>query len=87
MRRNSPSGSTLIRPPSLSTLLPKADEIERWGTTSLILQRWSARDEEAALAWLDAHPDLLPADYAQKATSLTDEVRAQILRQSAPNAD
>ena len=67
--------------------LPLANEIERWGTTSLVLQRWSAHDEEAALAWLDAHPDLLPADYAQKATSLTDEVRAQILRQSAPNAD
>jgi hypothetical protein len=59
---------------------------ERWGLTTLVLQRWVSHDEGASFAWIDAHADALPSAYREKAKSPTEENRAKFLRHSARNA-
>jgi len=67
------------------TLAVSKDQ-ERWGLTTMVLQRWVVHDENASFAWIDTHTDALPSEYREKAKSPPEQNRVRFLRQSARNA-
>ncbi len=67
--------------------LPLTQDQSRWDLNVKVLSRWIVHDEDASTAWLEAHPDVLPARHRRHLKSLVETQREKYLRQSARNAE